>query len=164
VRYFWEQVFAGTDGPGVALVLTDGAWDDEDHVHLRELTQAICEDVAAGRRHLMKIVLVGLRLPTNAGDVGQIQARYSSLDEFNSGSSVDLWDHKWLDEMSDRSEIFVEMVQDWPLGVGGYVEAEGQKVLESDEFRFGIQFKAPAQATSFTLHLSGIGDYVQNVA
>jgi len=163
VRYFWEQVFADTTGPGLAVILTDGAWDDDDHGHLQELTEQMCAEVASGARQSMKTVLVGLRLPTNAGEIDHIQSRFSSLDDFVTGNSVDLWDHKWLDEMEDISEILVELVQDWPLGVGGYVEAEGTKVLTTDEFRFGMQFQMPAGASAFRLHLNDVGDYEQQL-
>jgi hypothetical protein len=162
-QYFWEQIFADATGPGLALVLTDGAWDDADHAQLQQLTQVMCDEIATGRRQLMKVVLVGLRLPSNAGELDYIQSRFSSLDDFQSGVAVDIWDHKWLDEIEDLSEIFVELVQDWPLGVGGFVEADGVKVLETDEFRFGIQFTLPANASSFTLHLKDAGDYQQQI-
>jgi hypothetical protein len=163
-RYFWEQVFADTTSPGVAVIVTDGAWGDEDHVELQALTAEMCAVIESGQRPLLKLVVVGLRLATNAGDLDNIQARFTSLDDFNIGSPVDVWDHKWLDEMADISEIFVEMVQDWPLGVGGYVEASGAKVLETDEFQFGMHFQIPAGAGSFKLHLNDVGDYEQVLA
>jgi hypothetical protein len=163
-RYFWEQVFADTTSPGVAVIVTDGAWSDEDHVQLGALTTEMCAAVESGERQLMKLVVVGLRLDSNANDLDNIQARFTSLDDFNTGTNVDIWDHKWLDEMADISEIFVEMVQDWPLGVGGYVEVDGAKVLETDEFLFGIQFQMPASASSFKLHINDVGDYEQVLA
>lgn len=162
-QYFWEQVFADATGPGLAVILTDGAWDDDDHVRLQQLTQTMCEAVAAGQRQLMKVVIVGLRLATNASEMDYIQSRFSSLDDFCSGGAVDVWDHKWLDELEDIGEILVELVQDWPLGVGGYVDANGVRVLETDEFRFGIQFTLPPGAASFTLHLKDAGDYPQQL-
>ncbi|MEQ8785978.1 MAG: VWA domain-containing protein [Pirellulaceae bacterium] len=160
-RYFWEQVFADAAGPGVAVIVTDGAWSDEDHQALEALTAEMCAAIEAGQRPLLKFVVVGLRLDSNSGDLDNIQSRFTSLDDFNTDTSVDVWDHKWLDEMADISDIFVEMVQDWPLGVGGYVEAEGAKVLETDEFKFGIEFRIPASATGFTLHINDVGDYEQ---
>lgn len=161
VRYFWEQVFADATGPGVAVIVTDGAWADDDHAELLALTSEMIAAVESGQRPLMKLILIGLRLETNASELPTIQSRFTSLDDFNSTSPVDIWDHKWLDEMADISEIFVEMVQDWPLGVGGYVEADGVRVLETDEFKFGLQFRVPAAAASFKLHIQDLGDYEQ---
>lgn len=37
-------------------------------------------------------------------------------------------------------------------------------VLETDEFRFGIQFQMPASASSFKLHIHDVGDYEQALA
>jgi len=107
VKYLWEQVFAGTDNVGVAVILTDGAWDDEDHEQLLQLTQVMCDEIAAGRRHEMKTVILGLRTDVNASEIDQIESRFNSLDDYDSGTDIDVWIHKWLDEMVDFIEIFI---------------------------------------------------------
>jgi hypothetical protein len=163
VQYFWEQVFVGADKVGMAVILTDGAWDDDDHDRLLELTQTICQEVAAERRHLMKCVVLGLKTEDNKGEADRIAARFNALDNYESGTDVDVWYTNWVDELEDWIDLFIELVKDWSLGVGGFVEVQGQKVVQQDEFNFGMQFNAPAGANSFTIHLDGIGDYTQEI-
>lgn len=160
-RNFWEPVFAETTSPGVAAIVTDGDWIDEDHVQLEAPTAEMCAAIEFGERQLTKLVVSGLRLESNANDLENIQARFTSLDDCNSGTNVNVWNHKWLDEIADINGIFVEMVQDWPLVVGGHVELEATKILETDEFRFGIQFQMLASSSFFKRHIHNVGDYEQ---
>ena len=162
VRYFWDQVFVNANNTGVAVILTDGAWDDEDHAQLLQLTQHMCDEVAAGNRHLMKTVLLALKTDVNENETERIEHRFNELDDYESGTDVDPWDHKWVHELSDWSEIFIEMTKDMTLGVGGkIVDGNGQNVMSSEEFNFGIQFRMPASTSSFTLVLDGLGEFEQ---
>ncbi|MCO6458743.1 MAG: hypothetical protein J5I93_25835 [Pirellulaceae bacterium] len=163
VRYFWEQVFLDADKVGMAVFVTDGAWDDDDHERLQEFTEVMCQQIAAGQRQLMKAVILGLKTDDNAGELERIRGRFHDLDNFESSTGIDVWYTNWIDELEDWGELFIELVKDWPLGVGGFVEVQGQKALQQDEFKFGIQFRAPASAGSFTLHLDGLGDYPQEI-
>lgn len=164
VRYFWEQVFVEADSQGVAAILTDGAWDDQDHAELLQLTQTMCEEVAAGQRPLMKVCILGLKTKNNAYEIDRIESRFNDLDDFESGTDVDVWDHKWVHELSDWNQIFIEMVKEMPLGLGGQIlDATGNQILARDEFNFGIEFTMPGNSPEFTLTLEGAGEFKQAI-
>jgi hypothetical protein len=165
VQYFWEQIFAAADKPGMAVIVTDGAWDDDDHARLLQLTQTICDEVTAGRRQLMKGVVLGLKTDENRGEVDRINERFIALNEYDSGTEEDVWYTNWVNELEDWRSILdgILAVRGWSLGVGGFVEVDGQKVLQQDEFSFDIAFQLPASAQTFKLHLEGVGDYEQRI-
>lgn len=163
VKFFWEKVFADTDKVGMAVILTDGAWDDDDNERLFALTEVMCQEVATGQRQLMKCVILGLKTDDNKSELERINARFNAIDNYESAADVDIWYTNWVDELEDWIQLFIELVKDWSLGIGGFVEAQGLKALQQDEFKFGIQFKIPANATSFTIHLDGLGDYSQEI-
>ena len=111
----------------------------------------------------MKCVILGLKTDDNKSELERIDARFNAIDNYESADDIDVWYTSWVDDLEDWIDLFIELVKDWTLGVGGFVEAEGQKCLQQDEFNFGIQFKVPANATSFTIHLDGLGDYTQEI-
>ena len=162
VRYFWEQVFVETRTTGVAVILTDGMWSDQQD--LFQLTQIMCDEIAAGRRALMKIVILVYETPANASDLEGIENLLNGLDDYDSGTDVDVWDAKWVNYLSDFAQLFIEPAKELSLGVGGKVlDASGNVLLAKDELKFGIQFKLPMNSPSFTLILDGIGEYPQTL-
>jgi hypothetical protein len=176
VEFFWDEVFAevdkagvtgdevgGAGNTGIAVILTDGAWDDEDHQRLLHLTDRMCREIAAGKRRLMKAVVLGLKTEENKGEIPRIDQRLNDINNYEAAEDIDIWYANWVDEMEDWGEIFIELVKDWSLGIGGFVEAQGKQVLQSDEFTFGIQFRLPASCNSFKLHLNEVGEYEQKL-
>jgi hypothetical protein len=164
VRYLWDQVFAEAERPGVAVVLTDGMWADQADV--LKLTQQICDEVASERRKLMKIVLlIYVTDATRTEDqLARIEDAMNEVDDYDSGTEIDVWDHKWVDYLTQFGQIYIELVKDWPLGVGGnVVDPSGTSLLARDEFKFGISFELPAGAQSFKLILDGAGEYEQAI-
>lgn len=164
VRYFWEQVFASTDQSktGVAVILTDGMWSDQEE--LKRLTQIMCDEVAAGRRALMKIVVLVYETESNQSELPKIEELMNDLDDYDSGTDVDIWDAKWVNYLSNFSQLFIEPVKQDSLGVGGRVlDAAGNVLLQKDEFKFGIQFELPKNSSSFTVVLEGVGEYKQEL-
>lgn len=161
VQYMWQDIFADADKVGVAVILTDGAWDEDDQVHLKQLTDVMANEIASGRRHLMKGVVLGLKTDDNKSEIEHIKQRFNDLN--NHEAAVDIWYTAWVDELNDFTEIFIELVKEWPLGIGGSIEAGGKHVLQAEAFNFGIQFQIPASATSFVLHLSGMAEYEQRL-
>lgn len=153
VRFFWESVFSTITGQSFALIITDGAWGDEDQASLIELTDLMCNEIAAGNRHPVKFVILALETEKNRGDIEQIQARFTALDDYEHPTGIDIWDHKWEKELEETTDLFVEMVQENYLNCPGRVVADGVECFESDNLKFGLEFILPATAKGFTLQL-----------
>jgi hypothetical protein len=163
VRYFVERF---RDAPyGFFVFITDGELHDLDEV--KAYSVRLAKDVAAGRRHPLKFVLIGL------GDqINEVQME--ELDDLDSGTDVDLWDHKIAAEMRHLADIFAEVVdknarvaekgrildaasrvvKDYPTGVPAYLEFEVPSgteyfILEADGQRFqqALRDGTPTPAT-----------------
>lgn len=101
VRYFVER-FA-TARWGMYVFLTDGAIRDLDAV--KQYTLHLARAIEAGKRSPLKLVMIGI------GD--QIdESQMIELDDLDTGTDVDLWDHKIARSMTDLSEIFTEVVDE----------------------------------------------------
>jgi hypothetical protein len=99
VKYFVER-FA--DAPwGFYVFITDGELHDLAGVksYSRELAQA----VADRKRNPLKFVLIGVGPDVN-------EKQMEELDDLDTGTDVDLWDHKLAAEMRVLQEIFAEVV------------------------------------------------------
>src|SRR4051794_39085261 len=99
VRYFVERF---KDAPwGFFVFITDGELHDLDAVkaHSIQLARAI----EAGKRNPVKFVLIGVGPEIN-------ESQMIELDDLESGTEVDLWDHKIASEMRVVQEIFAEVV------------------------------------------------------
>jgi hypothetical protein len=164
IRYFWGSVFADAQTDGVAVILTDGAWEDDDHRQLLALTQEMCNQVASGQRRLMKCVLLGWTNESNENEIQRIESRFNDLDNFDSGTEIDVWSHKWINDMRDFNQIFIELVRETSLQVGGRIlDGARRSVLAKDEFNFGIDFTLPGNSREFTLVLDEVGEYTQAI-
>ena len=164
VQYFWESVFADAQTTCVAVIITDGAWEDEDHRQLLDLTQCMCNQIAAGQRQLMKCVLLGWENEGNAAEIPRINDRFNDLNNFDSGTEVDVWYHNWVNKLWNWNQLFIELVKNETLPVGGRVlDASGNTILTRDEFNFGIEFTLPSNSREFTLTLEGVDEYKQAI-
>src|SRR5436305_11056312 len=83
VRYFVERFRAAPWG--FYVFITDGELHDLDEV-IRYSTQ-LAREIAAGRRNPVKLVLIGLGTSVN-------ETQMTELDDLETGTDVDLWDHK----------------------------------------------------------------------
>src|SRR5262249_3722611 len=101
VRYFVDRFRDAKRG--MYLFLTDGRLDDLGAV--KSYTAGLCRDIAAGRRNFVKCVLVGVG---DEIDEGQME----ELDDLDTGTDVDIWDHKIAKEMRAVVEIFAEVVDE----------------------------------------------------
>ena len=164
VRYFWDQVFAGTSHRGVAVILTDGMWSDDLEKDLFPITQKMCDEIDSGRRALMKIVILLYETEGNHKELEEIEKTINQLDDYNSGTDVDVWDSKWVKYLSTYQQLYIELVKEDSLNVGGRIlDAGGNVLQQKDEFKFGIQFELPKNSPSFTLVLEGVGEYKQDL-
>lgn len=88
---------------GMYVFLTDGRLDDLDDV--KRYTTRLAKDIQGKRRKPVKCVLIGI------GD-GIDEAQMEELDDLDTGTEVDIWDHKIAREMRSLVEIFAEVVDE----------------------------------------------------
>src|SRR5262249_10796848 len=99
VRYFVERF---RDAPwGFYVFITDGELHDLDAV--LSYSKRLAMEIAAGRRNPVKFVLISV-----GSDVNETQME--ELDDLDTGTEIDLWDHKLASEMRVLQEIFAEVV------------------------------------------------------
>jgi hypothetical protein len=148
VRYFVDR-FA--DAPwGFYVFITDGELHDLEQV--KAYTKTLAREVASGRRRPLKFVLIGLG---SSVDEGQME----ELDDLDTGTNVDLWDHKLAAQMRDLTDIFAEVV-DRNARVadrGKIVDPDGRVLRDySDTGVPGVlDFEVPAGTRYFTLEADG---------
>src|SRR3989440_5002035 len=99
VRYFVDRF---KDAPwGFYVFITDGELHDLDEV--KRFSTQLAHDVAAKRRRPLKFVLIGVGANINEGQMEE-------LDDLDTGTEVDLWDHKIAAHMRVLQEIFAEVI------------------------------------------------------
>jgi hypothetical protein len=101
VKYFVDRFHDAKKG--IYVFLADGNLDDLEEV--KAYTAEQCRAIEAGRRHFFKCVLVGI------GDEID-EDPMEELDDLDTGTGVDIWDHKIAREMRSLNDIFAELVDD----------------------------------------------------
>src|SRR5262245_27295938 len=148
VRYFVDRF---KDAPfGFYVFITDGELHDLDEV--KRYSTQLARDVAAHRRNPLKFVLIGVGDSIN-------ESQMEDLDDLETGTDVDLWDHKLAAEMRVLQEIFAEVV-DRNARVadhGKIYDPKGRLLRDySDRGLPGVlEFEAPLDADYFTLEVNG---------
>jgi hypothetical protein len=147
LRYFVDR-FADARR-GMYVFLTDGRLDDLPEV--KRLTRQLAQNIEAGKRHPLKCVLIGV------GD--EIDARQlDELDNLDSGTGIDVWDHKIAKEMRALVEIFAEVVSENQIvaPAGAIYDASGNRVWKSlDGVPATVSFSMPATSAWFELEVQG---------
>jgi hypothetical protein len=148
VRYFVERF---KDAPwGFYVFITDGELHDLEEV--KRYSTQLARDVAARRRNPLKFVLIGVGPSVNEGQMEE-------LDDLDTGTPVDLWDHKLASEMRVLQEIFAEVVdKNARISDNGRILDPHGKVIKdySDTGMSGyLEFEMPAGAEYFTLEVNG---------
>jgi hypothetical protein len=122
VKYFVERF---TDARwGIYTFITDGALNDLDAV--KRYCVQLARDVAKNKRNPLKFVLIGVGDDINEGQMEE-------LDDLETGTDVDLWDHKIAKEMKQLAEIFAEVVSETVIivpGDGVIKDAQGSVVKD----------------------------------
>jgi hypothetical protein len=99
VRYFVDRF---KDAPwGFYVFITDGELHDLEEV--KDYSNWLAHEVAAGRRKPLKFVLIGVGSDVNEDQMEQ-------LDDLDTGTEIDLWDHKLASELRVLQQIFAEVV------------------------------------------------------
>src|SRR6185369_4340173 len=105
-----------------------------------------------GRRNPVKFVLIGL-----GPDVNEDQME--ELDDLQTGTPVDLWDHKLAAEMRMLEEIFAEVVDKNARIAerGRILDPQGHVVKDYSDTGMTalLEFEMPAGADYFTLEVNG---------
>lgn len=101
LRHFVERFH---DAPwGFFVFITDGELHDLDAV--KEYSYTLAQQISSGRRKPVKLVLVGVGSEVN-------EQQMLELDDLDTGTDVDLWDHKLASELRVLQQIFAEVVDE----------------------------------------------------
>lgn len=148
VRYFVDR-FADAAW-GFYIFITDGELHDLDAV--KRYSTQLAKDVAAGRRKPLKFVLIGVGDSINEGQMEE-------LDDLDTGTEVDLWDHKIAAHMRVLQEIFAEVIdKNARVADSGRILDPHDRVVKnySDTgLPALLDFTLPAGAGYFTLDVDG---------
>lgn len=148
VKYFVEKF---TSAPwGFYVIITDGEVHDLEAV--KDYTRELARSIEAGRRNPVKLVLVGIGPEVN-------ERQMEELDDLDTGTSLDLWDHKLAAELRELRQIFAEVVdRNARVAVTGRVVDPNAQLVKDfsgmgvpSEFEFDID----ASAAYFTLEVPG---------
>ncbi len=148
VKYFVERF---RDAPwGFYVFVTDGELHDLDEV--KRYSVQLARDIAARRRNPLKFVLIGIGPNVN-------EEQMEELDDLETGTSVDLWDHKLAAEMRMLQEIFAEVVDKNAriADNGRILDPQGRTIKDYSDTGMSayLEFEMPADAEYFTLEVNG---------
>jgi hypothetical protein len=148
VRYFVDRF---KDAPwGFYVFITDGELHDLDAV--KQYSTRLAREVAARRRNPLKFVLIGIGADVN-------EAQMEDLDDLDTGTEVDLWDHKLASEMRVLQEIFAEVVDKNARVAdhGKILDPSGRLVKDYSDTGLPalLEFEMPVDAEYFTLEVNG---------
>jgi hypothetical protein len=148
VKYFVDRF---RDAPwGFYVFITDGELHDLAQVkaYSTELAQAI----AAGRRKPLKFVLIGIGPHIN-------EQQLEELDDLETGTRVDLWDHKLAAEMRQLQDIFAEVVDENArvADSGQILDSQGRTLRDYSDTGLParLEFDVPAGNEYFTMDVNG---------
>lgn len=147
VRYFVERF--PDAGQGMYVFLTDGQLDDLDD--LKRYTTTLAKKIESGQRSPVKCVLIGVGEAIN-------EKQMTELDDLETGTDVDIWDHKIAREMRDVREIIVELVDENKIVAPTAIvyDSDGQVAHRfSDGLPARGAFPLPLHSTFFELEVAG---------
>ncbi|MBK06673.1 MAG: hypothetical protein CL920_23535 [Deltaproteobacteria bacterium] len=143
MRYFIDRFHDANYG--LYIFMTDGALDDFEDV--KKYTIQLAKEIESGQRKMVKCVLIGVGHEIK-------REQMEALDDLETGTDVDIWDHKIASEMRGIMDIFAEIVDANMLIApqGSVHDHNGNIVKQYDNgLPAEIEFSLPADATQFTL-------------
>jgi hypothetical protein len=147
------------DAPwAMAVIITDGLIDDMEDVE--KWTDSFAVEVDAGKRKLVKLVLIGLGENVDAGQLER-------LDDFEASVDVDVWSSKLASEMEALYEVFDEvMSEELQVAPSGKILDNNGKVLRvyNDGLPAKMEFKLAPNSTGFKIEVSGQPAVEQDLA
>ncbi len=138
------------EGFGLFVIITDGQIEDLPAVS--SYSTQLAREIEAGQRNPIKFVIIGVGEEIN-------EEQMQELDDLDTGTELDLYFHRIAAEMSDLSEIFIELVnENMPVADQGTVKDEFGRVVK--EFRDvpvpgRFEFDLPSNAKSFSFEVGG---------
>lgn len=149
VRYFVDRF--GSARWGMYVFITDGVLDDLDAV--KKYSIQLAREIEAGNRTPLKLVVIGVGPHVD-------EKQMVELDNLETGTAVDLWDHKIATEMSQLAEIFTEVVDETMILADSGVIRDELGAVVKDYRDTGVpallEFSLPAKAAkAFTLEIGG---------
>jgi hypothetical protein len=148
VCYFVDRF---KDAPwGFYIFITDGALHDLDAV--KDYSNWLAHEVAAQRRNPLKFVLIGVGTEID-------EAQMEELDDLDTGTDIDLWDHKLASELRVLQQIFAEVVDKHArvADKGKILDPKGSIVKNYSDTGLPafLEFEVPAGAAYFVLDVEG---------
>ncbi|MCA9071555.1 MAG: VWA domain-containing protein [Planctomycetaceae bacterium] len=148
VRYFVDRFKDAKRG--LYVFLTDGKLDDLDE--LKNYTTQLAQAIAAEKQNFVKCVLIGV------GDSID-ESQMEELDDLDTGTEVDIWDHKIAAEMRAVTEIIAELVDENRIvaPTATILDDQDQVVCRfADGLPARASFELPSSSKHFVLE---VGDH-----
>jgi hypothetical protein len=134
---------------GMYVFLTDGKIDDLAQV--KNYTIQLAQAIATGKRNPVKCVLIGV-----GAEIDETQM--IELDDLDTGTDIDIWDHKIAQEMRGLVEIFAEVVDENQIiaPTAMIYDFQGNLVKKyTDGLPAKISFSLPINSQGFILDVAG---------
>lgn len=147
MKYFVDR-FADAKR-GIYIFVTDGALDDLEAV--KAYTTQLAKDIEAEKQNPVKCVLIG---------VGPLidEDQMEELDDLDTGTDVDIWDHKIHKDMRGVEEVLVELIDENRIVAPTAViyDAEENVVARfTDGMPAKVEFTMPITSSHFILEAGG---------
>ncbi|MFO7976754.1 MAG: vWA domain-containing protein [Planctomycetota bacterium] len=128
------------------VFITDGRLEDLEQV--KQVTTELAKAIESGSRNPVKCVLIGV------GDKID-EAQMEELDDLETGTDVDIWDHKIAQEMRALSEIMVELVDDVVSSMPANIYDDQGNIVKkfADGIPASVQFAMPITSRYFELEV-----------
>lgn len=146
LRYFVDRFPAAPWG--LYVFISDGRLDDLDDVKV--YTTQLARKITSGQRNDLKLVMIGVGRKVD-------EAQMFELDDLDTGTDLDLWDHKIADDMRHLAEVFTEVVDENVIVAPQGLLRDSAGNVVADYRDTGVpallEFVLPAGSTSFTLEI-----------
>jgi len=146
LRHFVDRFSAAPWG--LYVFISDGRLDDLEDV--KTYTTQLAQEIAAGQRHDLKLVMIGVGRRID-------EAQMAELDDLDTDTDLDLWDHKIAVNMQHLAEVFTEVVDENIIVApqGRVLDTNGNVVKDYRDTGVPalLEFVLPAGSTAFTLEI-----------
>ena len=134
---------------GIYIFVTDGALDDLEPV--KAYTTQLAREIEAESRNPVKCVLIGVGPHID-------EDQMEELDDLDTGTDVDIWDHKIQKDMRGVEEVLVELIDENRIVAPTAViyDAEENVVARfTDGMPAKVEFTMPITSSHFVLEAGG---------